>query len=124
MTRARYGARSGALLVFIWGASGIWSAGHVLAHHDDRESGHHLERTAESPDRALVPAHGHGHAHDELLPAASMGKAPKLGAPPLLSETPDIVQPDASLAWFMRIVPARASVAAAAAQRPRAPPIV
>lgn len=123
MTRASSRVRFAALLVFVWGASGVWSAGHVLAHHDDRESGHHLERTAESPDRALVPAHGHGHAHDELLPAASMGKAPKLEAPPLLSESPDIVPPDASLAWFMRIAPARASVAAAAAQRPRAPPI-
>jgi hypothetical protein len=120
-SRSRYAA----LLVVVWGLSGVWAVGHALehAHAMEHESGEHFAEVPGGSDVSLCVSHDQGHAHPDSPPAVSTAKAPEFDAPDLVADAPEVVSASALRRWFTRIVPARASSRTAASSGPRAPPI-
>jgi len=117
------------VLGLAWALFGVWSVGHALEHaldfhEQEHRSGDHV--VCADADRLveLTDAHGHGHAHPQLLSALAGAKPPELESPDLLAISAVVSWRPLSSAWDIRFAPALRSRDLGAVSGPRAPPPV
>ena len=103
----------------------VWCAAHALAHEID--SGHHeidfAALSASAGNRTTSCDHDHAHSHPEAPPVLSTEGAKKLDASVLLTATVEIEGSKATPQTHEGTSLGYAARRAAAASRPRAPPI-
>ncbi len=123
-SRNRHTRHRAALLAVAWMLPGVWCVAHVLAH--EIESSHHELELALSASFGL-PAmscdHGHAHSHPEAPPVLSGERVKKLAALVLVTAAVEIEGSRATLHSDEDTALGHASLGAAAALGPRAPPI-